>query len=470
MIIENLGPIKSLELKLNKFTIFLGENNTGKTYISYLIYGIMKKALDIRKLCLDIYVEEILKLRNFDGKKMVINKEDFREKVSAIIASKVNSSIGKELPKIFNLPEQSFHSTNIKISSEDIKVLDSTFELDLNNFIEDPNGERRVGFHFLDVEGELMLSENDKEITFEFTNLTPTVSDEAFNESINLQDLKQKIAFKHISIDKLKELYKILIPIIYMNQHPQILYLPAERNGINVFKNELIKKRVDESFNLENILNNSSFHDLKSNPESYPLVISDYMKFINKISFKETNRNNGRKIGEMFNKEILKGDFSINEVTNEVYFEGTNSGDLHKVPLKISSSSIKSLYGLEYYLNRMYNEGDYLFIDEPEMNLDPRNQVDIVKFMMDLETLNIKILISTHSDYLVRSITNELLKYKLEDKKTDFVSVYYFTHNRVEKLDDLTENNFIRNFDDVNISLEEDYLALLEQIDEHNFQ
>ena len=39
--IENLGPVKKIELDLSrKFMVFTGLNGTGKTYVSYVIYCI----------------------------------------------------------------------------------------------------------------------------------------------------------------------------------------------------------------------------------------------------------------------------------------------------------------------------------------------------------------------------------------------------------------------------------------------
>jgi predicted ATPase len=35
----SLGPIEHGEVDLGKLTVFCGKNNTGKTYVSYLIYG-----------------------------------------------------------------------------------------------------------------------------------------------------------------------------------------------------------------------------------------------------------------------------------------------------------------------------------------------------------------------------------------------------------------------------------------------
>lgn len=43
---ENLEPIKHGEVELVKLTVFCGKNNTGKTYVNYLIYGFMRYLIE----------------------------------------------------------------------------------------------------------------------------------------------------------------------------------------------------------------------------------------------------------------------------------------------------------------------------------------------------------------------------------------------------------------------------------------
>ena len=41
--IKNLGPIREAEIALNDLTIIAGKNNSGKTYISYALYGFLNR-------------------------------------------------------------------------------------------------------------------------------------------------------------------------------------------------------------------------------------------------------------------------------------------------------------------------------------------------------------------------------------------------------------------------------------------
>jgi predicted ATPase len=39
--LKNIGAIKHAKVELGKLTVICGKNNTGKTYITYSIYGLI---------------------------------------------------------------------------------------------------------------------------------------------------------------------------------------------------------------------------------------------------------------------------------------------------------------------------------------------------------------------------------------------------------------------------------------------
>ena len=40
--VKNFGKIKEAEINISNYSIFVGNNNSGKTYMMQLIYGVMK--------------------------------------------------------------------------------------------------------------------------------------------------------------------------------------------------------------------------------------------------------------------------------------------------------------------------------------------------------------------------------------------------------------------------------------------
>ena len=56
-------------------------------------------------------------------------------------------------------------------------------------------------------------------------------------------------------------------------------------------------------------------------------------------------------------------------------------------------------------------------IDEPELNLHPNNQILIGRLIALLVNAGIKVFITTHSDYIVREISNCIILNNLENEQ-----------------------------------------------------
>ncbi|HBL5619715.1 TPA: ATP-binding protein, partial [Enterococcus faecium] len=300
-----------------------------------------------------------------------------------------------------------------------------------------------------------------------FKNLSFTISDSEISELtgdifnyeikrysisgivITIQNVGEKLkisfeptdSFQYLSKDiEIEDIYKILAQELSKNviSLPKVFYFPAERTGINVFKNELNESRLKT---YDTLLNTVQFTNLtnqkkkaalkydllKKNIEllmettdnsSYPKPISDYINYLNNMKnrYEQKNVNN---IASYIRDEIIMGKYEIDEKDNSVSFRqkfGKNRYRKERIPFHVVSSSIKSLYGLDYYLENSSKEGDYLIIDEPELSLHPENQVKLAKVITDIVESKIKLITSTHSDLFVRELTNIVIENKLNSK------------------------------------------------------
>ncbi|MEA1951032.1 MAG: AAA family ATPase, partial [Planctomycetota bacterium] len=48
IMLKNLGAIKQAEFELGDLTIICGKNNTGKTYVTYALYGFLARRRESR--------------------------------------------------------------------------------------------------------------------------------------------------------------------------------------------------------------------------------------------------------------------------------------------------------------------------------------------------------------------------------------------------------------------------------------
>ncbi|MCK0510167.1 AAA family ATPase [Aromatoleum buckelii] len=84
-------------------------------------------------------------------------------------------------------------------------------------------------------------------------------------------------------------------------------------------------------------------------------------------------------------------------------------GDMPTLDLHLTSSTVKSLFGLWFYLEHQAQPGDVLMIDEPELNLHPTNQRQIARLIARLVNAGLHVVASTHSDYFVREINSMIM-------------------------------------------------------------
>ena len=54
-------------------------------------------------------------------------------------------------------------------------------------------------------------------------------------------------------------------------------------------------------------------------------------------------------------------------------------------------------------------KGDLIIIDEPELNLHPDNQVVLARIFSRLINVGFRIILSTHSDYIIRELNNLIM-------------------------------------------------------------
>ena len=69
-----------------------------------------------------------------------------------------------------------------------------------------------------------------------------------------------------------------------------------------------------------------------------------------------------------------------------------------------SSSAVRSLLDIGFYLRHVAKPGDLLMVDEPELNLHPENQRLMARLFARLVNLGVRVFVTTHSDYLVKEL------------------------------------------------------------------
>ena len=118
--IKDLGYVKNVSLDLDKdLTILCGPNNTGKTYVAYAIYGLMRFRSEItnsRKIN-----EEFKNL--MDKGQIELNVLDLLTENNSNYLDAISKRYVKQISKVFASDDSTFEKTEIKILLGDVEKL-----------------------------------------------------------------------------------------------------------------------------------------------------------------------------------------------------------------------------------------------------------------------------------------------------------------------------------------------------------
>lgn len=112
--------------------------------------------------------------------------------------------------------------------------------------------------------------------------------------------------------------------------------------------------------------------------------------------------------------EILQGnvEFETSPFQTELLFKPSETVTLE---MPLVSSMVKELAPLVLCLRDLVEPDDWLIIDEPEINLHPAAQVEIIEFLAMLVRAGLHVLITTHSPYIVDRLSNLIQAAQSED-------------------------------------------------------
>ncbi len=111
-----------------------------------------------------------------------------------------------------------------------------------------------------------------------------------------------------------------------------------------------------------------------------------------------------------------------------------DSGDY---PIHRTSSMVSELAPIVLLLSRTVERGDLLIIEEPESHLHPKAQVDLSRILFSAAS-KVSLLLTTHSDYIVAEINNQLRRQALSPSKAVTIDAgAYFMDRRTDVGSDL---------------------------------
>lgn len=386
-IVKNLGLIKEAEISPAKITVICGPNNTSKTWLAYAIYGYLKAAQttffrDERPfLRYDLILEDGIDCTNCDAHGGTFDLNEYEPLLRQLIGLWNKTQIKDILPRIFRVSKEFFENTDIKL---DLNSFSFDFSLPYERIARVGTDIYENGSPYIDI--ELTRKSNSSILTLKITpHKCDMVNTEYFPEILP----------------------RFVLDACIDAMIPNSFIITSERAGISIFQKELdINKTEIIENRLFNVsLNNSNFAKIADETLSrYALPVKDNIGIIRDYTQRSFNESEFAKEAEEKLAEILGGTFAA-VGNNDIAFMIRPVGDRRrkiKLPIHFSSSMSKSLLLLDTYVRHIAEQGDILIIDEPELNLHPKNQRKVARFLAWLANRGVKVIITTHSDYIIR--------------------------------------------------------------------
>jgi hypothetical protein len=184
---------------------------------------------------------------------------------------------------------------------------------------------------------------------------------------------------------------EVLKDILFREAFPRPFIISAERTGAAIFRNEVSRPVVGAP-------------GQAGNGAAYPLPVRDNIEFsrrresvLNEESF--VWKAHPDVLRDL--QEILQGEFHVDDLG---ILRFTPAGGKVHLTMSQSSSSVRALVNLRLYLGCIAAKDDLLIIDEPELDLHPRNQRRLARLLSRLVHLGLRVLVTTHSDYLLKEL------------------------------------------------------------------
>lgn len=363
--LKNIGIIKQAEFSLGDLTIICGENNTGKTYIAYALYGFLSSWREFIPITIsDMQIQHL-----FTEKTLKI---DLLRTGDWILADACENYT-KQLDEIFAASKGTFQNSEFHFLSDEIDICNEEYNGSYGSF--------------------LLFSKREGS-----EELTLTLKMEKGKE----REIDATIVRNAINV--------IIKNAPFFNSVPKPFIFSSERTGVSLFRKELDYARSRLLDDVANADKNIDTRQLLSKAyQSYPSPIKENIDFSRRLDdFAKNKSFIAKEHPEVLADfaDIVGGEY-VTTQNDQLYYipKGTQT----KLTMVESSSAVRSLLDLSFYLQCIVRKGDLLMIDEPELSLHPENQRRIVRLFARLVNLGVKVFITTHSDYIVKELNTLIM-------------------------------------------------------------
>lgn len=416
--VENFGRIESADIEISPLMCFIGDNNSGKSYIMSLLWGIMSNE--------EFFFGEVhTELESYaDCKKFILEHVDeeipLDDEVNNMYLeffnSLLNSCKADLVQKIFN------HI--IPIGKIEIKNFICSEQLSLE--IKRSEKKARIGFNHRLVTDLNLLGANDgNQVDRSYIGIELPADDKYLEVALWRANIG--IVFNLIMMDWLfvDSTITFATPI----------YLPASRTGFLMTYPQIASNSVRSVF--------SAGSDVKNWQSTLTLPYIQFLQLL--IELKDSDDSTVEAYEDLVNfirSEILHGTIKVKNDGKIIRYQASDMGE--ELPLSVTSSVITEIASLLLLLTTKIPLR-LVIIEEPEAHLHPALQKKIAQLLVRFVHSGIPIWITTHSDTMLHHFNNMLnLNALADDNKEILLKEFNYTKTDLLSPDEINLYQFER--------------------------
>lgn len=424
--VKNFGAVKDGNFDIKPLTIFIGDNDSGKSYISKFIYIVVKYLNNY-----SVNTMKDMSKEKYKDTELLKTLEIYIKSLNTKENTNIQSQITIDLDDKF----MDYFINDIKTNYEQIlkKSLEIYFSTNLGELVNIHKEEASIIIYtkyttiklIVKKDGTINLSLEDVKILNIKLNLYTLVNEinDSFSMSYDVKDnnIEMDISLRGNSITDITYLFDRTIDMIFYTQNSftnlphTVDYFPANKSGILSNYNTHFQN-LDKSSAIEYIYN-----DKNINQDNY--IVNDFIKIIQRYSIKSIKVNDNLCKSYKYILDNIDGKIYFNDSKMLQYNIGNSENNLD-IPIENISTKVTELTPILLYLKEQDNQylelqNPFLIIEEPESHLNPKMQRIMARLLVMMMNEGIQILITTHSDYILNEMDILLKLNHIKEKDTN---------------------------------------------------
>ncbi|HLJ33139.1 MAG TPA: AAA family ATPase, partial [Ktedonobacteraceae bacterium] len=402
--VRNLGPIRNeATFDLKPLTVFIGQNDSGKTWLAYVMASIfgpygMEKYIQtyIEGLVPQMYeplhraIEQVLVggSTSIDIRQFAVDYgEAYFNDVAALAKTWMDGFLSTQLLRFDDL------DISLQLAGNTEEFINAVVQSSqVNKIAVGPAGALLT-----------LRKRRGEDKLFVYTSNEIHDTEEQEEQGINIGgDLPPDVVKEQI--------VSFVLSVLHRSLYPYVRIFPIEKATLVT---DRFSERIIEHTKINEAVQNT-FYEVIWPVQSFVTMLSllfnvgrRQQEEREKRARNDVNVRKYREFAELLEQEVLMGEIKFStpepDPRRQILYQPSPDAVLE---IPIASSMVKELSPLVLYLRYLARPGELLIIDEPEMNLHPAAQVKIIEFLTMLVNAGLNILITTHSSYVVDHLIN----------------------------------------------------------------